>query len=82
MTITEDLTDHAAILIAPFGVSGPLRSLIDRLSASGVVTTIVDEINAAIDIANAYETPPCVLLDMRGIEGTDVEDARLATDTA
>ncbi|MGE3767851.1 MAG: hypothetical protein AB7L94_36690, partial [Kofleriaceae bacterium] len=79
MTITEDLTDHAAILIAPFGVSGPLRSLIDRLGASGVVTTIVDEIGAAVEIANAYETPPCVLLDMRGLEGADVEDAKQAT---
>lgn len=78
--ITEDLTDHAAILIAPFGVSGPLRSLVDRLAGSGVVTTVVDDMNAAIDIANAYETPPCVLLDMRGIEGADVEDARLAAE--
>ena len=81
MTITEDLTDHAAILIAPFGVSGPLRSLIDRLASSGVVTTLVDEIGAAVDIASAYETPPCVLLDLRGIEGSDTEDAKLASDT-
>lgn len=81
MTITEDITDHAAILIAPFGVPGPLRSLIDRLAASGVVTTIVDEIGAAVEIAHAYETPPCILVDMRGLEGADVEDARLATDT-
>ena len=43
MTITEDLSEHAAILIAPFGVSGQLRSLIDRLGAGGVVTTIVDD---------------------------------------
>ena len=81
MTITEDLTDDAAILIATRGVSGQLRSLVDRLAASGVVTTIVDEINAAIEIANAYETPPCVLIDLREIEGSDVADAQYASET-
>jgi len=77
------MTDHdhlASILIAPTGVSGPLRSLLERLTAAGVVCTIVDEVAAAAEIAATYETPPCVLIDLRDVEGDAPDDVRLATE--
>jgi CheY-like chemotaxis protein len=77
--MTQPTNDHAAILIAPDGVSGALRSLVEKLSSLGVVTTIVDEVPAAVEIAHAYETPPVILVDLRDVESDAPEDARLAT---
>ena len=43
--------EDAAILIAPHGSAGPLRGMIERLSSNGVATTVVDELPAAIEVA-------------------------------
>lgn len=77
--IDNDDDETAAILIAPEGVSGPLRGFIDRLGSVGVVCTIVDEIPAAVEIATAYETPPCILIDLGELEGAAREDLRFTT---
>ncbi|MDB4960246.1 MAG: DNA-binding response regulator [Myxococcales bacterium] len=71
--------EDAAILIAPHGAAGPLRGLVERLAASGVTTTVVDELPAAVDISAGYEAPPCVLLDLREASGGEIEDTRLAS---
>jgi len=72
--------DDAAILIAPHGMTGPLRGLVDRLGAAGVVTTIVDELPVAVDLSASHESPPAILLDLRDAAGGELEDARLAAE--
>jgi len=65
-------------LIAPHGAAGPLRGLVDRLAAAGVITTVVDELPAAIELSANHETPPVILLDLRDASGGEIEDAKLA----
>ncbi len=73
--------EHAAILIAPEGASGPLRGLMDRLASVGVVVTIVDELATAVDLARRHESPPALLLDLRDQSAGEVEDVRKATES-
>ncbi|MBA3460134.1 MAG: response regulator [Deltaproteobacteria bacterium] len=68
----------AAILIAPQGTSGQLRSLVERLTATGVQVTIVDELSLAVDIYENHEAPPAILVDLRDV---DTDDPRLASDS-
>lgn len=70
--------EDVAILIAPNGSTGPLRGLIERLSAHGVSTTIVDELPVAIDLSTRAQVPPCILVDLREAGGGEHEDAKLA----
>lgn len=72
------LVDDAAILIAPGGANGPLRGLVDRLAAGGVTTTVVEELEMAVEIATTHARPPAILIDMRELGVGDLEDARLA----
>src|SRR5690349_5690282 len=70
--------DSAAILIAPLGVSGALRGLMDRLAAVSVVVTIVDDVSTATDIARSHALPPALLLDLRELSPGEVEDIKKA----
>jgi FixJ family two-component response regulator len=70
--------EHAAILIAPSGSSGQLRGLMDRLASSGVVTTLVDDIATAAEIAHKHRTLPALLVDLRDASGGEVEDLKNA----
>jgi CheY-like chemotaxis protein len=70
--------EDAAILIAPHGSAGPLRGLIERLSSSGVTVTVVDELPAAVEVAQHTEIPPCILIDLRDAAGGELEDSKLA----
>lgn len=70
--------EHAAILIAPDGPSGPLRGLMDRLGSSGITTTIVDDVPTASELARKHESPPALLLDVRDWSAGEVEDVRNA----
>ncbi len=70
--------ENTAILIAPNGSSGPLRGMVERLSANGVSTTIVEELPAAIDLSARAEVPPCILVDLRDADGGEIEDSKLA----
>jgi DNA-binding NtrC family response regulator len=70
----------AAILIAPDGASGPLRSLMDRLASVGVAITIVEELATAAAAAREQGTLPALLLDLRELVAAEVEDLRKATE--
>lgn len=70
--------DPAAILIAPVGVSGPLRGLMDRLSSVGVLVTIVDDLAMAAELSYSHEAPPAILVDLRDVAAGEVEDVRRA----
>jgi CheY-like chemotaxis protein len=70
----------AAILVAPDGAGGPLRGLMDRLVAVGVIVTIVDDLGTAADMFANHDDPPAVLLDMRELGSGEVEDMRRGTD--
>jgi len=72
--------ESAAILIAPAGPSGPLRGLMDRLGSAGVVVTIVDDIPTAVEISRRLSSPPALLLDLRELEGGEIEDLRNASE--
>ena len=72
------MVECAAILIAPQGTSGQLRSLVERLTAVGVQVTIVDELSLAVDIYENHEAPPAILVDLRDV---DTDDHRLASDS-
>lgn len=72
------MVECAAILIAPQGTSGQLRSLVERLTATGVQVTIVDELSLAVDIYENHESPPAILVDLRDV---DTDDHRLASDS-
>lgn len=74
------LVENAAILIAPSGTSGPLRSLMDRLASVGITVTIVDEVATAGELARRTSVPPALLLDLRELAAGEVEDLRKATD--
>ena len=71
--------DTAAILIAPAGTTGPLRSLLDRLSGVGVQITIVDDLASAVELTRSGALP-AVLIDLRAYNGGEVEDLRMAGD--
>lgn len=70
--------DPAAILIAPVGVSGPLRGLMDRLSSVGVFVTIVEDLATAAELSASHEQPPAILVDLRDVAAGEVEDVRRA----
>jgi len=72
--------EPAAILIAPHGVGGPLRTLLERLASVGVTVTTVDEVATAHEIAARDPSPPVVLLDLRDAAGGEVEDIKQASD--
>jgi CheY-like chemotaxis protein len=72
--------DTSAILIAPGGPDGTLRTLMDRLASVGVIVTVVDELPTAIELATHHETPPAVLLDLRAAAAGEVEDLKAAHD--
>lgn len=70
--------EHAAILIAPDGPSGQLRGLMDRLGSSGIITTIVDDVPTALELARKHASPPALLLDVRDWSAGEVEDLKNA----
>src|SRR5262245_49898873 len=74
--------EATAIAVAPEGVTGPLRAMIERLTGAGVHVRVVEDLGQAAQIASATpEAPPCILLDMRGlVAGVYLEDVQLATD--
>lgn len=72
--------EPTAILVAPHGVGGPLRTLLDRLASVGVTVTTVDELAAAHELAAAQPVPPAILLDLRDAASGEVEDLKQATD--
>ncbi len=68
----------SAILNAPGGATGPLRTLVDRLAAGGVAVAIVDEAEeAAVLAARRAGPPPCVLVTMARTSA-EPEDLALA----
>ncbi len=70
----------AAILIAPQGTSGQLRSLVERLTSVAVTVTIVDDLTTAADLYSNHADPPCILIDLRDVTGTTIENSRMATE--
>lgn len=75
------VVEIAAILIAPEGTSGQLRALVERLVATGVQVTIVDELATAAEVYGNHAAPPCVLIDLSEIVGEDLDDHRRASET-
>ena len=71
--------ETAAILIAPEGTTGPLRSLLDRLSGVGVQITVVDDLASAVELTRGGALP-AILIDLRAYDGGEVEDLRMAGD--
>ncbi len=69
-----------AIAVAPDGVAGPLRAMVERLVGSGIEVHVVEDLPSAATIAARTPTlPPCVLLDMRTlVAGSELEDVKLA----
>ena len=76
----QTVAEPCAILIAPQGPDGTLRTLTDRLASVGVEVTIVDELAAAMELAARHATPPAILLDLRPLAAGEVEDVKMATD--
>jgi CheY-like chemotaxis protein len=72
--------EPSAILIAPDGPDGTLRTLTDRLASVGVVVTIVDELPTAVELAARHQAPPAILLDLRDAAAGEVEDLKKAVD--
>jgi DNA-binding NtrC family response regulator len=70
----------AAILIAQDGATGPLAGLVDRLVATDVEVTIVDDLHTAMEHARQAPTPPVLLLDLREVDGGELEDIKLAAE--
>ncbi len=77
------MSEPGAILIAPHGSSGALRTLMDRLASVGVEVSIVDEIGIARELVSHQdpEQAPAILLDLRDAAPGDVEDLKKAVDT-
>ncbi len=73
--------DETTILIAPTGVTGALRGLVERLGQAGFETTVVDDLPAAIEISDNHHLLPVVLLDLRDASGGELEDAKVASET-
>ncbi len=76
----EVRVEIAAILIAPQGTSGQLRTLVERLTAAAVTVTIVDELSTAADLYANHAEPPCLLIDLRDVAGETIEASRMATE--
>lgn len=59
---------------------GPLSALVERLVGGGIVVHVVEDLPTAANLASRTPTqPPCVLLDLRGLNaGSELEDVRLA----
>lgn len=78
MTAADEL---AAIAIAPNGLEGPLRVLVERLVEVGVAVEVVEDVPSAASLwRGASGAPPCVLLDLRDVgAGSELEDVKLAT---
>jgi len=78
MTRTMAEPAISAIVIAPTGVTGPLRSLMDRLAGVGVAVSIVDELDdARALVAHADPlAPPVVFLHIPEASA-DLEDLTL-----
>lgn len=72
--------EASAILIAPHGPDGTLRTLTDRLASVGVTVTIVDELPTAVELAARHDLPPAVLLDLRDAAAGEVEDLNKVID--
>ncbi|HEX4420363.1 MAG TPA: response regulator [Kofleriaceae bacterium] len=70
--------DPAAILIAPRGLTGALRDLIDGLGTVGVEVTVVDELATAVDACARSAALPAILLDLRDAGAGEVEDQQIA----
>ncbi|MDQ3341558.1 MAG: response regulator [Myxococcota bacterium] len=68
----------SAILIAPNGPDGTLRTLTDRLASVGVIVTIVDELPTAVELAARHEAPPAILIDLRDVAAGEIEDLNKA----
>lgn len=76
----NQIDDASAILIAPDGPDGTLRTLVDRLASVGVVGTIVDELPTAVELAAHHPTPPAILVDLRAVAAGEIEDLKQAAD--
>lgn len=72
--------DPSAIVIAPDGPDGALRTLTDRLQSVGVTVTIVDELAAAVELAARHDSPPAIMLDLRDAAGGEIEDLQKVVD--
>jgi len=79
-TSVTQVNEASAILIAPDGPDGTLRTLTDRLASVGVVVTIVDELPTAVELAARHEAPPAILLDLRDAAAGEVEDLKKTVD--
>jgi CheY-like chemotaxis protein len=75
--------EAVAIAVAPSGVEGPLRALIERLTGGGIDVHVADDIpSAAMLASHTLHEPPCMLLDLRHlVGGAELEDVRLAAET-
>lgn len=77
MTVTTDL--HV-LIVAPDGVTGSLRVLIERLAGLGIRTATVQDVAAAAALAaHAPDNPPALLLDLRELTSGDPDEQQLAT---
>jgi CheY-like chemotaxis protein len=72
--------DPTAILIAPHGVTGTLPDLVDRLEGVDVTVNVVDDLPSAVELYAASTSRPCVMLDLRGVAGGEIEDLRATTE--
>ncbi len=69
------------VIVAPEGVTGSLRVLIERLVGLGLDVTTVDDVSTAANhVAREPNHPPCVMLDLRELTSADADELRLATD--
>lgn len=75
-------TEPTAIAIAPDGAGGAFGAMIEQLTVSGIPVAVVDDLPAAAQAASRTpSTPPCILLDLRGlVAGGDLDDIRRATE--
>jgi FixJ family two-component response regulator len=76
------VTVPSAIALAPKGATGSFRTLIDRLTGSGIQVAIVDDVLGAAEIARQFPVAsPCILLDLRDyVAGSDIDDLKHATE--
>jgi DNA-binding NtrC family response regulator len=70
----------AAVVVAPNGVAGPLRTLIDRVSNAGVKVEVVDEIVEAAHHVKNSDQYTALLLDCRTLATDDPQDLQMATE--
>ncbi len=78
MTVAAEL--HV-IIVAPEGVTGSLRVLIERLAGLGIGTQTVEDVSAAAALAgHAPANPPALLVDLRELTSGDPDEQRLATE--